>query len=173
VGLSYTTGIFTNITGTTLPILVEYTLILSTTANGYSYIGMTSDDVFTSYGITYNDTNVFTNSHTVLVPTGASIGVYYSDNYETEVQTDSRITLTLLTAGEQGPTGTTGPTGYTGTTGSTGETGTTGTTGYTGPTGPAGIDGSSSNTGATGASGNTGPTGPAGSATSKPARLAW
>ena len=89
-----------------LPILVQYSLVLNVTGSGYSYVGVTSaTNVFTSYGITYNDTNGFANSFTVLLNPGASVGVYYTDNVATVVQTTSRVSLTLLTAGQQGPTG--------------------------------------------------------------------
>ena len=114
-GLVYTSvvgamnGTFVNNTGNTIPILVQYSIVLDVTGSGYSYVGVTSSTtVFTSYGLTYNDSNGFANSYTVLLPPGASVGVYYTDNVATIVQTASRISLTLLIAGSQGPTGPTG-----------------------------------------------------------------
>jgi hypothetical protein len=111
-GLTYTStvgamnGTFINNTINTLPILVQYSVVLNVTGSGYSYIGVTSaTNVFTSYGLTYNDINSFTNAFTILLTPGASVGVYYTDNVATVVQTTSRISLTLLTAGPQGPTG--------------------------------------------------------------------
>jgi len=102
-------GTFVNNTGNTIPILVQYSIVLDVTGSGYSYVGVTSSTtVFTSYGLTYNDSNGFANSYTVLLPPGASVGVYYTDNVATIVQTASRISLTLLIAGSQGPTGPTG-----------------------------------------------------------------
>jgi hypothetical protein len=114
-GLAYTStlgpmnGTFINNTANTLPVLVQYSLVLNLTGSGYSYVGVTSaTSIFTSYGITYNDTNGFANSYTVLLTPGASVGVYYTDNVATDVQPTSRISLTILTAGAQGPTGPTG-----------------------------------------------------------------
>lgn len=111
-GLTYTStvgamnGTFINNTGNTIPILVQYSIVLNVTGSGYSYVGVTSStSVFTTYGLTYNDTNGFANSYTVLLAPGASVGVYYTDNVATIVQTTSRISLTLLIAGSQGPTG--------------------------------------------------------------------
>jgi len=107
-GLLYnaTTGTFLNSTASNIPLLIHYSIVLSTTGGGYSYIGVTSaTSVFTSYGITYNDTNGFANSYTIFLPAGASVGVYYTDNSATVVQTTSRVSLAVLTAGQQGPTG--------------------------------------------------------------------
>lgn len=114
-GLTYiptvgaTNGTFINNTGNTIPILVQYSIVLDVTGSGYSYVGVTSSSsLFNVYGLTYNDSNGFSNSYTVLLPPGASVGVYYTDNVATIVQTASRISLTLLIAGSQGPTGPTG-----------------------------------------------------------------
>lgn len=114
-GLVYTptvggaNGTFVNNTGNTIPILVQYSIVLDVTGSGYSYVGVTSSaSVFNIYGLTYNDSNGFSNSYTVLLNPGASVGVYYTDNVATIVQTASRISLTLLIAGSQGPTGPTG-----------------------------------------------------------------
>jgi hypothetical protein len=102
-------GTFVNNTGNTIPILVQYSIVLDVTGSGYSYVGVTSSSsLFNIYGLTYNDSNGFSNSYTVLLPPGASVGVYYTDNVATIVQTASRISLTLLIAGSQGPTGPTG-----------------------------------------------------------------
>lgn len=133
-GLLYAagTGLFTNTTAMTLPILVEYQITLDTTLGGYSLIGVNGSAA--AYGGMYNDSNGFSNSCTVLVPAGQTVGVYYQDNTSATVQTSSRLKLTVLTAGGQGPTGATGPQGLTGPTGATGWTGPTGPLG-TGPTG--------------------------------------
>lgn len=111
-GLTYTStvgamnGTFVNNTGNTIPILVQYSIVLDVTGSGYSYVGVTSStSLFNTYGLTYNDSNGFANSYTVLLLPGASVGVYYTDNVATIVQTASRISLTLLIAGSQGPTG--------------------------------------------------------------------
>jgi hypothetical protein len=111
-GLTYTStvgamnGTFINNTGNTIPILVQYSIVLDVTGSGYSYVGVTSSSsLFKTYGLTYNDSNGFANSYTVLLTPGASVGVYYTDNVATIVQTASRISLTLLIAGSQGPTG--------------------------------------------------------------------
>ena len=102
-------GTFVNNTGNTIPILVQYSIVLDITGSGYSYVGVTSSSsLFKTYGLTYNDSNGFANSYTVLLTPGASVGVYYTDNVATIVQTASRISLTLLIAGSQGPTGPTG-----------------------------------------------------------------
>jgi hypothetical protein len=102
-GLSYTAGTFTNTTAGPLPILVEYTIYLNTTLSGYSAIGINGST--TIYGGMYNDSNSFTNSFVVLLPSGANLGIYYMDNSSVVVQQTSRLTMTLLTAGPQGPTG--------------------------------------------------------------------
>jgi hypothetical protein len=59
----------------------------------------------------FNDNNCFTNSYTVLLPAGATMGVYYYDNNAITVQVSSRLMITLLTSGPQGPIGPTGQTG--------------------------------------------------------------
>ena len=107
-GLLYNTnGTFTNTTAMALPINVEYTLNLDTSAGGYSAVGLSGASDL--YGGTYNDSNGFSNSCVVLVPAGASFGVYYMDSVTVTVQSTSRIICTVLTAGGQGPTGATGP----------------------------------------------------------------
>ena len=105
-GLSYAAGVFTNITSTTLPLLVEYNIYLNTTVGGYSAIGINGST--TVYGGQYNDSNNFTNSFTILLAPGANVGVYYMDNTSVTVQQTSRLTFTLLTVGPQGSTGPTG-----------------------------------------------------------------
>jgi hypothetical protein len=67
------------------------------------------------YGGLYNDSNNFSNSFTILIPVGQTVGIYYMDNSTVIVQDTSRLTFTLLTAGPQGPTGATvwGSTGTT------------------------------------------------------------
>jgi hypothetical protein len=105
-GLSYAAGVFTNITSTTLPLLVEYNIYLNTTVGGYSVIGINGST--TVYGGQYNDSNNFTNSFTILLAPGANVGVYYMDNTSVTVQQTSRLTFTLLTVGPQGATGPTG-----------------------------------------------------------------
>lgn len=131
-GLLYNggTGLFSNTTAITLPVLVEYQITLDTTLGGYSLIGVNGSTA--AFGGMYNDSNAFSNSCTVLVPAGQTVGVYYQDNTTATVQTGSRLKLTVLTAGQQGATG---PTGMTGPTGPTGYTGPLGT----GPTGPTGM----------------------------------
>ena len=143
-GLTHAAGLYTNTTGSTLPVLVEYTVYLNSSQGGYTFIGLNGST--SAFGGMYTSSNWFCNSYTVLVPSGQTVGVYYVDNGACIVQTDSRIRLTVLTAGPQGPTGPTGPTGWTGMTGPQGPTGPTGPTGWTGMTGPLG----------------TGPTGPTG-----------
>ena len=107
------TGLFTNNNASTLPFLVEYSINLNTTTGGYSYVGITTGGVTTPYGGMYNDSNGFTNSYSVLVPSGSTLGIYYMDNLGSgaTIQTSSRIALTLLTAGQAGATGQVGPTG--------------------------------------------------------------
>jgi hypothetical protein len=102
-GLSYSAGVFTNITSTTLPLLVEYNIYLNTTVGGYSVIGINGST--TVYGGQYNDSNNFTNSFTILLTPGSNVGVYYMDNTSVIVQQTSRLTFTLLSVGPQGPTG--------------------------------------------------------------------
>ena len=116
IGFLYSNGVFTNTNSAAVPLLVEYALFLNTTMGGYSYIQMNG----IVYGGTYNTTNSFTNSYTITVPMGGSFGVYYMDNGNVTLQTSSRVTVTVLTAGGPGPTGFTGPTGTTGCTGPTG-----------------------------------------------------
>jgi len=125
-GLTYAAGLYTNTTPTTLPVLVEYTVYLNTTTGGYSFIGVNGST--NAFGGIYNDSNWFTNSYTVLLPSGQTVGVYYTDNGGCTVQTASRIRLSVLAAGPQGATGPLGPTGLQGQTGQTGPVG-------TGPTG--------------------------------------
>ena len=100
-------GLFTNNTSITLSLLVEYTLSLSNTLGGYSAIGLNGSTAL--FGGAYNDSNAVSNSCTVLVPPGQTVGLYYMDNGATTIQSDSRITCTVLMAGQQGPTGCTGP----------------------------------------------------------------
>jgi hypothetical protein len=149
IGLTYSsgTGLFTNITGGFLPLMLDYAVVLSTTGTGSSFIGTTLGMTTTAYGGSINTTNVFTNSYVLLLPAGASVGVYYTDNSATTVQTTTRLTITLLVAGQVGPTG---AMGYVGVDGATGRTGPTGITGPTGPSGTLGV------------TGQTGPQGPVG-----------
>jgi hypothetical protein len=118
-GVSYepTTGIFSNITVDTLPLLIEYDIVLNNTGTGASYINMFSNGVNYQYGIRYNAYNTFTNSFTILLPQDAQFSVYYNDLGTPILQNDSRIHVSLLKAGQMGATGTTGPTGVTGPTG--------------------------------------------------------
>jgi hypothetical protein len=111
IGLTYSaaTGLFTNTTLLTLPLLIEYTLAFNTTSNGYSAIGINGN--INVYGGTYNTTNWFSNSYTVLVTPGSTVGIYYMDNGTSIVQTTSRLSITLLTAGPQGATGVAGSVG--------------------------------------------------------------
>ena len=125
-GLLYSagTGLFTNTTLSWIPVLVEYSIYLDTSLGGYSFVGVNGST--STFGGMYNDSNWFSNSYTVLVPAGQTVGVYYTDNTGCVVQTDSRIRLTVLTAGAQGATGwtgMTGPAGYIGVTGPTGPIG--------------------------------------------------
>ena len=112
LGLSYTlpTGLLTNMTPAPLPLMVEYSVLLSTTSGGSSFIGISTAGVVTPYGPMMNDTNGFANSFTVLLPAGSGLGVYYMDNATTVVQTSTRLRVTLLMAA-YGPTGQTGPMG--------------------------------------------------------------
>lgn len=115
-------GLFTNTTNMTLPVLVEYTLQLNTTGNGSTFfqLGGTASVLTMS--------NIITNSFVVTKIPGASMAVYYYDNNAVTIQkTYSRITVVVLQVGR--PTGSTGPTGPTGSAGSTGSTGTTGSIG--------------------------------------------
>ena len=111
-GLSFTlpTSTLTNSTAAPIVILVEYSLLLSTTSGGASFIGVTTAGVTTTFGSMLTDTNGFRNSFTVIVPAGSTVGVYYLDNAATTVQTSSRVRFTLLMAA-MGPTGMTGPVG--------------------------------------------------------------
>jgi hypothetical protein len=102
-GLTYSAGVFTNVTSATLPILVEYTLNLNTTLSGFSSIGINGSTAL--YGGIYNDSNIISNSFVILLPSGSNIGIYYMDNASVVVQQTSRLTMTVLTAGPQGPTG--------------------------------------------------------------------
>jgi hypothetical protein len=112
MGLTYSlpTGSFTNSTSYPLPLLIEYSLSLSTTGGGASYIGVTTGGTTTPYGSLMNDNNGVVNSFTVIVPAGSSVGIYYMDNVTTTLQSSSRMTITLLMAA-QGNTGAVGPTG--------------------------------------------------------------
>jgi hypothetical protein len=125
-GLTYNsgTGLFTNNSGVTLPLLLEYSIYLSVTAGGYSAVGV--NGTTNTYGGAYNDTNWFTNSYTVLVPAGQTVGLYYMDISAVLIQATSRLTITVLMAGGQGSTGPTGGSlfGFTGTTLAAGATGT-------------------------------------------------
>jgi hypothetical protein len=107
---SLPTGQFTNNTAQALPLLVEYSLLLSATSGGSSFIGIQTGATVVPYGSMMNDNNGFANSFTVLLPVGSSLGVYYMDNATTVVQTTSRLRITLVFAA-YGPTGQTGPVG--------------------------------------------------------------
>jgi hypothetical protein len=150
-------GSFTNGTPFPLPINIEYTLNLSSTGGGYSAIGINGPTSI--FGGSYNDSNGFSNSCTILLQPGSWFAVYYMDSIIVTIQPSSRIIVTLLSAGAQGSTGYTGGTGATGPTGPLG-TGPTGPLG-TGPTGLIGRTGATGYTGYTGPLG-TGPTGPVG-----------
>jgi hypothetical protein len=102
-GLSYSAGVFTNTTASTLPLLIEYNIYLNTTVGGYSVIGINGST--SVYGGQYNDSNNFTNSFTILLTPGSNVGVYYMDNTSVIVQQTSRLSFTLLSVGPQGPTG--------------------------------------------------------------------
>jgi len=110
-GFVYSNGLFTNNTTASLPLLVEYSLSLTTSYGGYSLIQITSGSNTNTYGGMYNTTNGFSNSYTVVVPPNASLGIYYMDNAATTINPTSRLTLTVLTAGAPGPTGFTGTAG--------------------------------------------------------------
>ena len=101
------TGLFTNTSGITQLVLVEYSLSLNTTGGGYSAIGL--NGVANLFGGMYNDSNFVSNSCSVLVPgtNNQTIGLYYVDNAGSAVtvQSGTAITLTLINAGAQGPTG--------------------------------------------------------------------
>jgi len=102
-GLLYTNGAFQNITNATLPLQIEYTIVLNNTGVGSTYLGINGGA--NTYGVRYNVDNIFTNSFTLLLPAGSTVAVYYMDNGTPTIQTSSRISLTVLTAGGQGPTG--------------------------------------------------------------------
>ena len=99
------TGLFTNTSGITQLVLVEYSLSLNTTGGGYSAIGL--NGVANLFGGMYNDSNFVSNSCSVLVPNNQTIGLYYVDNAGSAVtvQSGTAITFTLINAGAQGPTG--------------------------------------------------------------------
>jgi hypothetical protein len=120
-GLTYAGGLFTNSSSTTIPLLVDYSMFLSVTGGGYTAIGINGTS--TVYGGRYNDNIAITNSYTILLAAGATLGIYYMDNAATTLLSSSQLSITLLTAGPQGVTG---------------STGSTGSTGYTGPQGPMG-----------------------------------
>jgi len=113
LGLSYAAGQFTNTTSSALPLLVEYAVFLNTTMGGYTVLGVNGSTTTygTPYGGMYTTTNGFNNSYTVLLPVGATLGVYYTDNGSPTVQSSSRVTITLLMAGGLGPQGPTGANG--------------------------------------------------------------
>ena len=141
-GLTYASGLFTNSGQTTIPLLIEYTIALNTTGNGSSYIGINGGlSASNTFGVSLNTTNIFSNSYTILLPAGSTVGIYYIDANSVTVQTTSRVSATLLTAGQQGATGYTGVTGLTGAIGPTGPTGQTGATGQTGVQGATGVTG--------------------------------
>ena len=155
MGVNYAAGLFTNNTGAPIPLLIEYSVLLNTSAGGTSFIGVDGSALSNAYGLSSNSTNMFTNSYSLILPATKSFGIYYSDMIGVAVQNTSRIMIAALTAGGIGPTGNTGTTGPTGSLG-TGPTGPTGITGVTGTTGAVG-------TGPSGTTGITGITGPAGS----------
>ena len=105
------TSLFTNTTIQPIPVAASYALALNTTAGGYSAVGLTVLGVTTYFGGMYNASNGVSNSVSVLVPAGGSIGLYYMDNIAVTVQTATRFTVTSNQVGQQGATGITGPTG--------------------------------------------------------------
>ena len=107
-GLTYSSGVFTNAGAYTQPVTVNYTIALDVTSGGSSYISL--NGAATPFGVIYNDSNMFTNTFTVMMAPGATLAVYYMDNSAVSIQlANTRITLTL--AGQQGSTGPTGPVG--------------------------------------------------------------
>ena len=108
-GLTYNNGVFTNGTANTIPVLVEYTIILNASGSGSTYIGVNGGT--NTFGTLLTTTNIFTNSFSVLLTPGSTVAVYYTDSGNVTIQTSSRITLVLLTAGSAGATGYIGPTG--------------------------------------------------------------
>jgi hypothetical protein len=72
-GLLYAAGLFTNTSYVTIPVLVEYSLFLDATGYGSSYIAVNGPA--NAYAVMYNDVNAFTNSYTVLIPSGATLGI--------------------------------------------------------------------------------------------------
>jgi hypothetical protein len=87
-------------------------MFLSVTGGGYTAIGINGTS--TVYGGRYNDNIAITNSYTILLDAGATLGVYYMDNAATTLLSSSQLSITLLTAGPQGATGLTGPMGQVG-----------------------------------------------------------
>ncbi|NBQ47537.1 MAG: hypothetical protein EBU33_03660, partial [Sphingobacteriia bacterium] len=127
-------GLFTNTTAVSIPLLIEYSVLLNTSAGGTSFIGVDGSSLTNAYGLSSNSTNMFTNSYSLILPAGSKFGIYYSDLTGVIVQNTSRIMIAALTAGGIGPSGFTGTTGPIG----TGPSGSTGTTGITGPPGAVG-----------------------------------
>jgi hypothetical protein len=118
MGLTYNAGLFTNNTGITIPLLLEYTVALNTTASGAIHVGINGGT--NSFGTMLTTANIFSGSATVLLPAGQTVGLYYTDANAVIVQTGTppsqltQLSISLLTAGPQGSTGYTGTTGPTG-----------------------------------------------------------
>ena len=109
MGISYAAGSFTNTTINTLPLLLQYTIFLNTTANGSIHIGINGGA--NAFGTMLTSANVFSGSFSILLTPGSTVGIYYTDVGPVTMQTTSQLSITLLTAGGQGATGQTGCTG--------------------------------------------------------------
>ena len=118
MGLTYNAGLFTNNTGITIPLLLEYTIALNTTASGAIHVGINGGT--NAFGAMLTTANIFSGSATVLLPAGQTVGLYYTDANAVTVQTGTppsqltQLSISLLTAGPMGSTGYTGTTGPTG-----------------------------------------------------------
>jgi hypothetical protein len=81
-------GTFTSIVSTTIPLLFEYSLSVSSSIlNSVSYLRITGSN--TRYGAITSNNSVFTNSYTILLGPGETVGVYYRNNYQTTVDINS------------------------------------------------------------------------------------
>jgi hypothetical protein len=106
IGISNSSGTFTNNTSNVLAIEIQYNLIWNASIIGASYVRVDG----TNYGLSQYSATVYSNSAVFLLGAGKSFAVYAGNSSAGAIlQTSSTIVITSLVAGPQGATGATGP----------------------------------------------------------------
>ena len=170
-------GLFTNNSGRTLPILVEYNIGLvnkhcsildpaniNVINQMETYVQLSNSSIYGDLVTLVSSYTSISNSAIFILGINESFGVYTnteSEHFETTENT--KLNITVLTVGQMGPTGPIGEVGLMGPIGQTGKLGLPGRTGPRGPTGPTGSTGPTGKQGIPGRTGPIGQTGPTGS----------